>query len=657
MSPLVLFTLAGYAVSTLLWLGAVAGLVTVLLYIMRVRRRGVAVPYIALFERILLERRASTLRSRLRRYLSLLLHLILVGLLVLALGDPRPEGQREEGRTIAVLVDVSASMGNGLQGAASDRATAGTLLDAAKNEAKSWLKGLGPGDRMLLIEAGQRPRPVSGWTNDRRALEEAIGNLMVQDTQSDMDAAVELSRDALHGRPHPEIIVVSDGRFSLDPERGGQLDGIAISYQGVGDATEEEIQNVGISAFAARRYPLDPNRYEALIEVHNGGGDAAQVELVIYEVNPDESEGHVVELEQLSLAPGERAARRLPDLAQLQQGLLARVRRVDGGADQLPADDVARALLAPLPPLRVLVVGESSTFLEAALLLDPTLNVERVIPESYPPAGDYDVTIFDGVFPERVARTGAALYLGAPAAEAAMANHPAEFGKELSMFGFDRWQKNSDVFRFIDPYDIQVLAGRELKPGAGDTVLGRSQNAAIFISGERSEGRFMALGFDPKKSDFVLRAAWPLFMQNVVGVLAPRSTEGARLGLETGQLWRVAVPAPTGGQARVAGPLASAGAPEMTVPVNDGEATWFGERAGFYEVRAGQNPLRLAASFFDKNELQEPPKEEFSIAGQPVGAVEGFQPRSDRQLWFWLVVAVLVASFVEWWTYHKRWTV
>ena len=67
------------------------------LYILKLRRRVVAVPFSPLWERILRDKEATSLFSKLKRLLSLLLQLALLALLVLALGDPRAAESAHQG--------------------------------------------------------------------------------------------------------------------------------------------------------------------------------------------------------------------------------------------------------------------------------------------------------------------------------------------------------------------------------------------------------------------------------------------------------------------------------------------------------------------------------------------------------------------------------
>src|SRR5688572_8810030 len=100
----------GIPLQTLLAIGGVAGGLIVVLYILKLKRRPVAVPFSRLWERILRDKEATSLFSQLKRLLSLLLQLALLALLLLALGDPRTAQNLVEGRNVVVLVDASASM-------------------------------------------------------------------------------------------------------------------------------------------------------------------------------------------------------------------------------------------------------------------------------------------------------------------------------------------------------------------------------------------------------------------------------------------------------------------------------------------------------------------------------------------------------------------
>ena len=162
--------LAGLPLTTLLAAFAVAGVLVVGLYILKLRRRPVAVPFSRIWQSVLRDKEATQLFSQLKRWLSLLLQLLLLLALVLALGDPRISAAVVEGRNIVVLVDGSASM------KATD--VEPTRLHAAKRELKKLVRSLGGADRMLIaqMDAGLTPLstmtgelPEQEWTMDAKA--------------------------------------------------------------------------------------------------------------------------------------------------------------------------------------------------------------------------------------------------------------------------------------------------------------------------------------------------------------------------------------------------------------------------------------------------------------------------------------------------------
>src|SRR3954447_14089769 len=80
------------------------------LYLLKLRRRPVVVPFAPLWAPHAGERRSEQWARRLRRWLSLALQAALFGLILLAAADPRPPAADRAGRSLVVLIDRSASM-------------------------------------------------------------------------------------------------------------------------------------------------------------------------------------------------------------------------------------------------------------------------------------------------------------------------------------------------------------------------------------------------------------------------------------------------------------------------------------------------------------------------------------------------------------------
>lgn len=623
---------------TLAALFAGLGVLTALLYVLKLRRRPFAVPFSPIWQRILRDKDASQLFSRLKSLLSLLLQLVLVALLVLSVGDPRPAAGAAEGRSVVVLVDTSASM------QATD--VLPTRLDQAKKKIEELVQGLGVADRMLLAKMDAAVLPLTTMTSEPTDLRDGLRHVVATDTRGDLGHALAFAKDVLRGAPHPEIILVSDGALQTENAAAGlDLGETPIRFIPVGKSGK----NVAITGFSVRRYPLDASRYEVLLEITNTNDTPADVELTLL------GDGNVVDVSRLSLKSNERLPRVYGDLGGASRTLEAKIRLVTGGPDDLPADDHAYALMPERRRARVEVVTRGNTYLEAALLLDEYLDVTTVTPAAYRPEGSFDVTIFDGVAPEPPAH-GGALYLnppasGAPGAPASGA--PVKVGRAVTDFGFDTWDRKSPILRFMAVENVQVARGHVLVPDKGDHVVGASEAGPILVSGRREGRAFVALGFDPRESDLVLRVAWPLFVLNVIHTFAEEDASYLS-AYRTGEPWKI----PVTGDASVAFVKDPLGV-RHEVPVQDGRAALFGDRAGFYELSVGDDAQKsvFAANLTDPEESHIEPARELKLGGKAAGPVEGFHVGVRRELWVYLILAAVLLSILEWFSYHRRITV
>jgi Ca-activated chloride channel family protein len=625
---------AGLPVAELLMLAGAAATVTVLLYILKLRRRAVAVPFARIWDAVFRDRQATELFSKLRRLLSLLFQLGLLALLIFALGDPKPKAALFDGRHIVVLVDGSASM------KAID--VKPNRIEAAKAAVRKLVHGLGSADRALIVEMGSLPSPLSTMSSDVTELDPAIDALVATDTRADLERGLSFAVDSLRGLPKGEIVVVSDGVLGDVSEISKHIDfaGATLRFLPIGKSGD----NVAISEFSVRRYPLDKSRSEVMLEVANTNDKPVQVELTLL------GDGTIIDVSRLALGPNERLPRYYQDLAGASRTLEAKIRFADGRPDDLPADDHAFALMPERHRARVLLISRGNTYLDAALLLDEYLDVTTVLPGKPLPSEHFDVAILDGVAETLPDSVAAALYLNPPED-----GSPVKLGHSIKDFGFDTWEKKSPILRFLALGDVQVADGHAFLPSASDHVLGASDQGPILVSGARAGQRFVALGFDPRNSDLVLRVAWPLFVLNTINAFVEEDT-GYVSSFRTGDVWRIPVPSSVD-SAVVIDPHGV----HHTVPVKEGRAIYLGEEAGFYKLIAGSGSdavtSEFAANLSDLAESSITPVPELALGKERATPVLFGAPGSKREPWVYLLAAVLALSVVEWITYHRRVTV
>jgi hypothetical protein len=700
--PLVLGVFAGASTSLLLGMFAAGAAALTALYLLKTERRRLVVPYVRLWMRVLGERRTEALWRRLKRWVSLLVQLVILGLLIAALGEPEP-ARNAEGRTIAFVIDASASM------QATDVPPLGSRLDRARQAARELAAGLGPADRATVIRLDGQPLALGGLTGDERDLGQRIDGIAATDGPADLEGALRLAADVLRGHPHPVVVLIGDGAWPRDvldrvrlnpsapPPAGAtvtaaaaprldaiDLAGIDLRYLPVGTSGD----NLGIIGFSVRRYRQNRASFEVLVEVQSFAAEPARTRLEILQ------DGEVIDVEPLELKGGERVQRVLPDLAGITTGASAGTRlearlspvvtaqgpsgasdaSAPGRRDFLPLDDRAYAVLAPRTQERVLLVSSGNLFLEAALLLNENAAIDKVAPTAYVPeqAARYDVVIFDGVTPPEPPAT-AALYLdpqGPASPFRIVRDEPAVLVTEVA--------ERHPVMRWVTLRDLNVKRSSVFALAPGDVALVSSLRAPILVARERGAGRprQLALGFDVRHSDLPLRVAFPVLLVNALDWLGEASVGEEESPLRSGRVWRLPAPQDVAGAAK-AGDLAAGTVRTLRVrdpegrshrvPVVEGFGHFQAGRAGFYEVdvpgqdgsRNGQERRLLAANLADAAEsaIRPAPAGELVIGGQRLAPPEGFVRRPARAWWMLLLLFALALSLVEWVGYHRRVTV
>jgi len=645
----------GLPPSLLLQAGAMLGALVVLFYILKLKRRPIPVPFASLWQRILKDKEATTLFSQLKRLLSLLLQLALVAALLVALGDPRPAVNKTEGRHIVVLFDASASMKaidvdqpDEVMKQPVDERVYKTRLDVGKEKIREMVRGLGGSDRMLIAQMDGAITPLSTMTGEISDLEEAIEKVRASDVRAQWPRGLRFAVDSLRELSNPEVIVVSDGVLGEAADDGGEvaLGDVALSYVEVGSGG----RNVAVTGFSVRRYPLDKSRYEVLLEVTNTSDEELDIDLELY------GDGELTDIVTLKMKPQERLSRFYPNLSGADQTLEAKVRLSGGQPDQLPVDDHAFALLPERRRARVQVVTTGNMYLEAALLLDEYLEVTTVEPGGYPADGQFDVTIFDGVAPDVTDGSGDVFYLNPPDDE----HTPFKLGDELEsnkryVLGFDELDTKSPLLRNVSLGDVNVAKGRALEGQKGDKAVGSSFDGTLLLAGRREGRRFVALGFDVRESDLPLRIAWPLLVLNTINFFIEEDSDYIS-SFRTGEVWSV----PADDKAETATVLLPDGS-ERQVPIKDGRAVFLGQQSGFYTLTTGEGgseeKTMFAANLSDPAESAITPEDELAVGDEKAGKPSGFEIGVRREMWVYLLAAVLLVVALEWLTYHRRITV
>lgn len=644
----------------------------VLLYLLKLRRRRVAVPYTPLWSLVVEEKQTSALLRRLKRFFSLLVQLTILALLVLALGDPRPGVDGPGGcgfappeappeRHTLLLLDASASMATLERGQ--------TRLEQAARRATEIIDAVAsnPAHHLMVATVDTELRPLTLWTASRDEAQAAVARYLAEgarDTPTEMAPALAAARQILSGRAHAEAVLLTDGAFEpadaappSDPsDQSEQTITLAVERVGVAGA------NVGIEAFNVRPYLDDSLTYAIFYALRNEHDAPLKGTLYLYA----NEEGHglddfvaderIVASYALELPAGGVLRDVVGDVKFEGSRLAARfhISPDEPVHDVFARDDVAFAIVPERHKLNVQLVSGGNLFLHASLLVRENVEFTTVEPAAYTGPEGYDVTIIDGVSVD-TSRPGHYVILD-----------PQEGGEfiiegvaEEPVVG--KVKRKHPLARNLKLVDLGIGSAATVKTERGDEVVVAAKGGTPLVMTRRDvDGRraFVLVGFDIRKSLFPLNYAFPLLMVNALNWfqpqpdgLVPTHRAGIELslpaaGLPAGEALAVSAPDDAGAvdARRVADRL------HLKAP-----------RIGVYTVAAADaasavEPVTVALNLMDRAESDIKPRGDYTGWTAPDPYVPP-EPPWPGTPWRALLMGALVIVAIEWLTWHRRLTV
>ncbi len=655
-------------------------------YIIKMRRRRFEVPFSRLWQRVLEQKDANALWKQLKRLISLLLMIAILGIVMFAALDPTLGAVSRKARSVVLLIDASASMKT-MDG---DQAGKTSRLEAAKTSAKQLIDGMGGGDLAMVMRVDGQATPMSRFSSDSPMLDKIVDSIQASDTPADLTRALGAAADALRDRPNPLIVLVSDGAFPEqqlglvswerpqpapppDPKAARtdaawntknlaavDLSNVDVRYLPVGRRSD----NVGIVSFNVRRYIANKAAYEVYVEIQNFGQEPAHRQLKI--MNGD----NPVDLKKIDLAPGQRIHEIYAKLPGSEDNKLqASLSHVDGpgGSDAFPLDDSAFALLPARKKQKVLMVTEDNLFLEGALLVYDNVEPLKVSPAEYdktPTIADgMDVVIFDDYTPAVIPMPPTSLLYFHPTGP----NSPIAVRGEMASPRITEVDEGHPVMRWVTMSDVYMDKSNtfSIDSKLGESTIAYSIRDSIIAAKRDGKRKILAFGFSlPSPSrdsatDLPMRVAFPMLLVNTLDWFAGDTTD-LLTTYATGARERVPLDGVVGAtEAEVKGPDGIV----THTPVIDGLATFYGSRVGYYDL-AAKGPdgkvmarLELAANLASPAESDIAPSTDLTLGGKKLEAPEAFAISHSQKLWIYLVLLAMGLIVVEWVTYHRRITV
>jgi hypothetical protein len=496
--------------SQLLW--AIAALLPVLLYLFRRRPRRVPVSSLTFFKSLAREHRESAWLRWLKRILSLLLTLMVIGGTVAALARLVVSPSAGEVRSVVVVIDRSASMG-----AKDERGE--TRLDAAIERVRGRIAGLSSGVAVMVLAFDRQTEVVVPKSYDRRSVERALDAMRVRQMEADHSQAMRLAQQFASLETPSAIWFASDGPATKEiTDAAAKVESIAVPL--------EHPRNVGITAFDIRALPLESRQCEAFVQLHATG--PANLEAKV-EVRLD---GALTALRELTLAPGSQESLLLPIDA--TSGRLLTVRALTSG-DQLAEDNEVTARLPEPHTLKVLWVSpQPEPFTQLALTAisrEGELAVFRAQPEAWPPKESVDAVIFQNWLPNEWPEGLPVVVIDPPGPRGPVQAARLE-GKGIPVDRLRATRERHPLLygvataRLILTQTAVLAAEGTLEP------LWTGPVGPLLAAGDVHGQRMVVLGFAPDQSENLpLSASYPLLLGNAIHWVSQPKLEsrGARI--------------------------------------------------------------------------------------------------------------------------------
>jgi hypothetical protein len=591
----------GFAQPLALWLLVLLPLVA-LIHQLRARSAVVVVPSLMLWKGMPETVRAESFSRRWRPNALLILQLFALGCAVIALSEPYIQTAVGIPSRVVFVLDISASM----------KATDVTpsRFAAARSRILSDANRLPKRTRFALVIAGSRPAIRLGFSTSRRELRRALDSARPTDESANLSAAIAFANALADG---------VDVRLYTDTTIEG--------FESTTRLFRKRPKDIALTELIVSAEAGNPSDASARVTVENHAGTPQRIRLSL-DVDGAPTDAQSVDVGANASASATfrfRADGRRPTSV---------VVTVESDDDYDANNRIYRVLTATRP-LRVLVVGEASPFLDALLSVNPGVTLRHVSADAYLESDDDDLTVFYRAVPAALPR-GYSVFI-APSGDLPFARR-----LEPVPTGAVTWDASHPLMRFCDFAAWSLRRATRFETTSLTRTLVSSGRLALVALSESAASRSLLLAFDafnPNETDFPLRPLAVVFFTNLVA-WAEASRRVAPESIVAGDVVRWggrddepdAVELPNGTR------------------VLTGSAFDRTEDSGVYRLFAGE---RLLGAFAVNSAPNERPDVDAPVKPPSVpGRTLDRQHR--REVWQAFALTALILLLVEWWVFHRR---
>ena len=600
----------------------------VVFYFLKLKRPRQHVSSLVLWRQVIADQRVNSPFQKFKRNLLLFLQILLLALLVLAAMQPLWKSGASRAERLPVLIDVSASM------AALDKAGGVSRLDSAKAQVRDIIAKLPSDQQICLIAFGKTARRLTGFTNNKAELREALAAVEVEDVAGDLEEALRTAQALARGAAFDKVLLYSDGNF---PAQTNFELSFRIDFQRLASAGP----NFGITACNARRGVT--GQWDVFVQLAGSAGaesNSGTVELV--------QDGATIASENVTLVSG--SAPRLVFKVGGEKPALLEARFTPRGFDSLASDN--RAWLA-LPPVRALAVYVPPALASYRHALESIDGLSLFPRDDAPLPASYDLVFAnaeaDLALPARV--------------QCSIGFVPPDLQKLITLESGNAnvidWRRESPLLQHVTLTDVVLMddprnatdVTESSFANLGYEVLAHGPRGPLMLARLDGENLRVHLLFHTDRSTLPYRVAFPIFISNLVGAALRQAHLGEVDAAATGVLPPLALD--PNRSCRIEGP---AGFSREAAGDERGMLTGIpAAKAGEYTISGGIGVVaRVGASVLSMSESSLAGVEQIEFNDRLTVTAASAPVSTDRALWWPLALAGFGMLLVEWWFFNRR---
>ena len=467
--------------------------VIIILYLLKPKGKDHLISSNLLWQKLLKNEQSKTFFEKFVHNILMYLQILIVILLVVALMSPyiRTEGQ-SGGRKI-LLFDTSGSMQH-------MTASGKTRLEEAVEQACDYVRMAEDTRFSIVTEDTMGTKILAVDMTDTDSLLRTLQDIRCSDSGGDLVKA-QGTLDALMGddaENAADLIVYTDGAGASGFEelRGNAQKELCVFGEASSNVANE------YTVFTLR----EDGSYDVMVSTVNYSDSKAVFDVSLYD-----GEEKLIALKQMQLAPSESAFCLFEQvdwqgktLKSCIDGIIFEV----GGADSLNGDNVSEAVKSQKNQVNGLLVGEGNIFIEKAYLAITGESIARAGTDTL---DDYNVVIYDaGQIPRTKGKNR--LIFGAAG------NEVVETLENVVLN-----IKDCDLSAGLSGFTIGVNTACCFALPEGAESFLEYNGKCVGYYRELEDSKEIVVGFDPRESDFPLRAEFPVFLTNAMVYLTDTS--------------------------------------------------------------------------------------------------------------------------------------